>query len=456
MKLRFLGATSTVTGSRFLAMGQSASVLVDCGLFQGYKPLRLRNWAPFPVPPRSIDAVVLTHAHLDHSGWLPLLVKHGFQGKVFATPATRDLCRILLMDCAHLQEEQAEHANRFGYSKHRPALPLYDHEDAEKALRHIEVVPFDADWAPAKGFKARFSHAGHILGSAIVTLAAGGRTVVFSGDLGRLKDSIMLPPAQVAEADALVLESTYGDRRHEGADPLAELGRIVTHTVGRGGVVVIPAFAVGRAQDVLVGLYELKSKGAIPRTVPIYVDSPMATDVTSLYERYREEHRLTRRVLVNACRAVKFVATPDESRALDESRWPMVIVSASGMATGGRVLHHLKRFAPDPRNTILFAGFQAGGTRGAAMVAGAREIRIHGADVPVRAEVASIEALSAHADYGEILGWLSGFARPPGRIFLVHGEPEACESLRRRIADRYRWQAEIPEYLQAVDLGSER
>lgn len=454
MRLRFLGATSTVTGSRFLVESKEAAVLVDCGLFQGFKPLRLRNWAPFPVEPAAIDAVILTHAHLDHSGYLPLLVKNGFRGPIYSSRATHELCAILLPDSAHLQEEQAAHANRFGYSKHAPALPLYTHADAEKALRRFEPVDFEREWRAAGGLDARLSPAGHILGASIVTLACEGRTVVFTGDLGRPADCLMRAPTRVEHADALVLESTYGDRAHAPGDPFEKLGRIVAATAARGGVVVIPSFAVGRAQALLHGLERLKAAGAIPRSLPIYLDSPMATDVTALYARHQDEHHLDRAAFQAMCRAAKFVATPEESRRLDESTWPMVIVAGSGMAAGGRVLHHLKRFAPDPRNTVLFAGFQAGGTRGAALVQGAREVKIHGAYVPVRAAVENLESLSAHADATEILAWLSAFKSAPRRIFLVHGEPTAADTLRRRVSERFGWACEIPEYRDAVKLGA--
>ena len=456
MRIQFLGATGTVTGSKYLVSAGTRKLLVDCGLFQGFKQLRLRNWAPPPFDAAAIGAVVLTHAHIDHSGYLPLLVKRGFRGKIHCSESTYELCRILLPDSAHLQEEQAEHANRYGYSKHAPALPLYTRQDADAALARFAPVAFERDFDPVPGISARLRPAGHILGAAIVELRSGARTCVFSGDLGRREDPVMRAPATVERADVVVLESTYGDRRHDRTDPAAKLARIVSRTVAHGGVVVVPAFAVGRAQLILYYLQRLKAAGAIPASLPIYVDSPMATDVTDVYFVHRDEHRLDEaqcRALRNAAR---FVASPEESRRLDESSWPMVIIAGSGMASGGRVLHHLKRFAPDPHNAILFAGFQAGGTRGEAMVRGAAEVKIHGGYVPVRAKVYNLDSLSAHADCVELLDWLAALREPPKRIFLTHGEPGACDALRKRIAERFGWSAEVPDYLDCVDVGSAR
>jgi metallo-beta-lactamase family protein len=399
---------------------------------------------------------VLTHAHIDHCGYLPLLVKRGFHGRIHCSHSTYALCRIILPDSAHLQEEEAEHANRYGYSKHKPALPLYTREDAEAALRLFSPADFDREWEPAHGMRVTLRPAGHILGASIVQIRAATRTCVFSGDLGRPNDIIMRPPATVPGADALVLESTYGDRRHPEEDPGVELGGIVSRTAGRGGSVVVPAFAVGRAQALLLHLQRLKAKGAIPAQLPIFVDSPMATDVTEAYIRHRAEHRLDAAQCRALAQSARFVATPEESRRIDESSFPMVIIAGSGMATGGRVLHHLKRFAPDPRNAIVFAGFQAGGTRGEALVHGATEVKIHGAYVPVRAEVHNIETLSAHADFAEVLDWLAQWRAPPGRVYLTHGEPAAADAMRKRIAERFGWECEVPDYLQTIDVGSAR
>jgi metallo-beta-lactamase family protein len=452
VRIQFLGATGTVTGSKYLVTSGGASVLVDCGLFQGFKELRLRNWAPPPFDPSRVDCVILTHAHIDHSGYLPLMVKRGFGGRIYCSDATLDLCRILLPDSAHLQEEQAEHANRFGYSKHSPALPLYTRADAARALRRFAPVTMGREWQPVPGMAATLLPAGHILGASMLCLGIASRTLAFSGDLGRDHDPILRPPSWLKSADALVLESTYGDRVHGNDDPEALLGDIVARTAARGGTVVIPAFAVGRAQSLLYYLERLKAAHRIPAQLRIYVDSPMATDVTAVYLHHPALHRLTHEHCERLRHVARHVASVEESRSLDQSAWPMVIIAGSGMATGGRVLHHLKRFAPDPRNTIVFAGFQAGGTRGEAIVHGAREVKIQGEYVPVRAEVRHLDMLSAHADRDEIVRWLENFRRTPGRVFLTHGEPNAAESLRRHIAEKLGWTCEVPAYLDTVDL----
>lgn len=453
MKLQFLGAAGTVTGSKYLVTSGRRKVLVDCGLFQGPKEWRLRNRAPFPVAPSGLDAVVLTHAHLDHSGHLPLLVKQGFRGPVHCTPATYDLCKLLLPDSGRLQEEDAEYANRRGFSKHRPALPLYTEEDALASLRRFEPVGYDRDVDFGDGLRARFAPAGHILGSAVVTLAGGdGCRLVFSGDLGRPHDPVMKPPRAPGEADHLLIESTYGDRRHGRVVPWDELEPVVSRTVARGGTVVVPAFAVGRAQALLHCIARLKRAGRLPAGLPVYLNSPMAADVTGLYLRHRDEHRLDEAECEALRDVATFVNTVEESRRLNAMRGPMIIVAASGMATGGRVVHHLKSFAPDPRNTILFSGHQAAGTRGAAMLGGARTIRIHGEDVPLRAEVAALSSLSAHADYEEMLGWLRRSPMPPRATFVVHGDPDAAEAMRGHVERVLRWPVRVPEYLETVDL----
>lgn len=452
MHMQFLGATGTVTGSKYLVQADGARLLVDCGLFQGYKQLRLRNWAELPVAPSSVDAVVLTHAHLDHSGYIPLLIKHGFRGKILCSEATYDLCRILLPDSGHLLEEEAGYANRHGFSKHSPALPLYTEEDAVRALKQFAPVKFGKRFKVAGKLHAEMHHAGHILGAAIVTLDDGEITLTFSGDLGRSNDVLMMPPARIERTDYLVLESTYGNRRHDPADPMILLGKTIQETVNRGGIVVIPSFAVGRAQSLLYYVHMLKQSGAIPPLLPVYLNSPMAADATALYHQHRKDHRLNDEECRAMCHAAKIVNTVEESKALNRQRMPMVIIAASGMATGGRVLHHLKAFASDSRNTILFAGFQAGGTRGAAMLAGADSIKIHGEYVPLRAQVVQIENLSAHADGEEIMDWLSNFSTPPRRTFITHGEPDAADALRRRIEEKLKWRCSVPDYLEGVEL----
>jgi metallo-beta-lactamase family protein len=452
MQIQFLGAAGTVTGSKYLLSSGRARALVDCGLFQGLKQLRLRNWAALPVEPSAIDAVVLTHAHLDHSGYLPLLVKRGFRGRIYCTAATFELCKLLLPDSGRLQEEDAEYANRHGFSKHSPALPLYDEEDALKSLRYFHPVGYDESIDLGGGMQARLAPAGHILGSALVSVTDGRRRVVFSGDLGRQSDPIMRPPRALDRADYLLIESTYGDRLHPRIDPIDELEPIVTRTIRRGGVVVVPSFAVGRAQALLYCIARLKAAGRIPADLPVYLNSPMAVDVTGLYHRFHDEHRLDEKQCAAMCHAAKYVNSVEESMHLNTLQRPMVLIAASGMATGGRVVHHLKAFAPDPRNTILFSGYQAAGTRGAAMLGGAKTIRIHGGDVAVNADVATLASLSAHADYADSLAWLKHFGTAPKTTFVTHGEPVAADALRQRIERELRWPVQIPEYRESVEL----
>ncbi|MCO5106507.1 MAG: MBL fold metallo-hydrolase [Burkholderiaceae bacterium] len=452
MKLTFAGAADTVTGSRYLLDSGGRQILLDCGLFQGFKKLRDRNWAAFPLPPREIDRVVLSHAHLDHSGYLPALVRDGFRGQIIATEATRELCEILLRDSARLQEEEAEFANRHGYSKHTPARPLYTSEDAERAISRIVTVDFDEDFDLGDGLVARFLRAGHLLGAAIVRVQRGHRTLVFSGDLGRPHDLVMQAPQRVEAADTLIVESTYGDRTHADDDPEAVLGRVIRETAARGGTILIPSFAVGRAQTLLYALYRLKERGEIPE-IPVFLDSPMAVDATRLYRRFQSDHRLTPEQCAGMYRAAKLVTTPAESKSLATLHGPVVIISASGMATGGRVLHHLKRILPDPANHVVFAGFQAPGTRGAHLVAGAREVKIHGEWHPVRAGVTQLDGFSAHADGDELIEWMRGFRSAPKQVYVTHGEPEAADRLRVRIETELGWRARVPEHLESVDLA---
>ena len=449
--IRFLGATNTVTGSKYLVRSRLAKILVDCGLFQGYKQLRLRNWSSLPINPAELNAVVLTHAHLDHSGYLPLLIKNGFKGKIHCSAATFDLCRILLPDSGHLMEEEAEYANRHQYSKHHPALPLYTEDDAQRCLQFFSPVDFGTRVDVARNMQTELLPAGHILGAAIVQLHDGDLTITFSGDLGRSNDPIMVPPSIVEQTDYLLVESTYGNRLHEAVDPMRTLGEVIRETAHRGGVTVIPSFAVGRAQELLYYIHRLKESGAIPAMLPIYLNSPMAVDATAIYQKHCHEHRLNDEECRAMCHAARIVNTVEESIALNEKRVPMVIIAASGMATGGRVLHHLKAFAPDRHNTILFTGFQAGGTRGASILGGAEAVKIHGEYVPIRAQVVQIPNLSAHADAQEILDWLSHFKQAPRQTFIVHGEPDAADALRVRIEQTLRWPCTVPDYLEAFD-----
>ena len=451
MKLTFLGAAGTVTGSRYLLDTGKKRLLVDCGLFQGYKQLRLRNWAPPPVEPMSLDAVILTHAHLDHSGYIPRLAKEGFAGPVYCTRATLELCRILLPDSGHLQEEDASYANRAGFSKHRPALPLYTLQDAEDCLKQFEAVKVGSRFEPADGIHAEFRPAGHILGATFVRLEHRGVSVTFSGDLGRSGDALMKPPAAPAMTDYLVIESTYGDRRHPAGDPQAELGDWLRRALGRNGVVVMPTFAVGRAQSLMMHIAGLKEAALIP-DVPVFLDSPMAIDATALYGFFRAEHRLSETECQRVFGATRLVNTPDQSKELDRRGGPMIILAASGMATGGRVLHHLKTFVGDARNLVLFAGFQAPGTRGALLVGGADSVRIHGQEYKVLAEVGQLETLSAHADAEELMAWMRQLNLPPRRVFVTHGEPVAADVLRSRIEHELGWPAIAPEHRAEFDL----
>jgi metallo-beta-lactamase family protein len=451
MKLTFLGATGTVTGSKYLLETGSKRILIDCGLFQGVKPLRLKNWEPLPFDPGSIDAVVLTHSHIDHSGYIPVLVRDGYRGVIVSTRGTFELCEILLPDSGYLQEEEARFANRHGFSKHHPALPLYTEEDARRSLGSFLPVSTQHDVEIADGIMLRFRPAGHIIGAATAEIRANDLTVLFSGDLGRSQDILMKPPTPVASADYLILESTYGDRLHSRSDPQEALAAVINRTVERKGAIIVPSFAVGRAQSLLLLVQRLKRSKSIP-DIPVYLNSPMAIDATDIFRRHVGEHRLSDEECRELYRDVHLVRTTDESKALNRRSGPMIIISASGMATGGRVLHHIAAFAPDPRNTILFTGYQGVGTRGETITSGATEVKIHGSYVPIRAEVAMLDSLSAHADYGEILQWLRNFTSPPKEVFLTHGEPAASDALRRRIVEELGWSCTLPEYQQEVTL----
>ncbi|GAB4550162.1 MAG: MBL fold metallo-hydrolase [Rhizobacter sp.] len=449
MKINFFGAADAVTGSRHLVEIGSQKILLDCGMFQGYKTLRQRNWSPFPVPPKEIDAVVLSHAHLDHSGWLPALVRDGFSGPILCTQATRDLAEVLLLDAAHLQEEDARRANRYGFSRHTPALPLYTVNHAKRAIAKLQPVPAGRD-ITVGDVRVSLTPVGHLLGASAVTLHAKNDTLVYSGDLGRDDDLLMPPPEHIARANVLLIESTYGDRLHPVEDPQARLGQIIRATVRRGGSVLLPSFAVGRAQALLLCLQRLRTAGEIPQELPIFLDSPMATAATELYRKHRKLLRVPTREITTLCDGVTIITTPQQSEKLTRSRYPCVIISASGMATGGRVLHHLKHLAPNPRNHVVFPGFQVGGTRGAKMIAGATEVKIFGEYVAVKADVSHLEGMSGHADANGLLKWLRGFEKMPRQAFVVHGEPAASDALRSRIADELGWNVSVPEHLAHV------
>ncbi len=451
-RITFLGGAGTVTGSKYLIETGGRTILVDCGLFQGLKELRLRNWDRFPVDPASIDAVILTHAHLDHSGYVPLLVKNGFKGKIICTEATADLCKILLPDSGHLQEKDADFANRYGFSKHAPALPLYNEHDARRSLERFHPVPFLKDVDVVSGVKATFLPAGHILGASIVSLVLPEGRLVFSGDLGRINDPTMVDPAPVEHADYLVVESTYGDRLHDKADPQDLLAAAVNRAVQKGGSVLIPTFAVGRVQTILYHLYRLKQDKRIPE-VPVFLDSPMAVNAADLMCKYLKWHRLSEDLCGAVCGIAKYINEAEESKRLDRDPMPKIILSASGMLTGGRVLHHLKVYGPDPRSVIVLAGFQAPGTRGAAIAVGAEQVKVHGGYVPILAEVMNIGSMSAHADRSEILTWLGHFREAPRQTFVTHGEPVAADALRLAIEERLKWPVQVPGYRDSFELA---
>jgi len=450
MKIHFLGAADGVTGSRHLVDTGDRQILLDCGLFQGWKLHRERNWQS-PAALREVDAVVLSHAHLDHSGWLPALVKHGFRGPIHASPATCELARVLLLDSAHLQEEDARRANRYGYSRHAKALPLYTRADAQRALG--QFVPL----APGRDLRighstVRLTPVGHLLGACSVSLAHGSLRLVFSGDVGRRDDLLMPPPEPPPPADLMIVESTYGNRLHPEENGAALLADIVNRTVHRGGSVLLPSFAVGRAQALLVVLQRLRRARLIPKELPIFLDSPMALEATALYRRHGRLLRVPAREVTTLCDGVRLVATVQQSMRLSASRYPSIIISASGMATGGRVLHHLKARAPDERNAVVFPGFQVGGSRGARLVAGEREVKIHGERVPVRAEVRHLEGFSGHADRDELLAWLRHLKHPPQQTFVVHGEPDAADALRVAIQNDLGWRVRVPEHGEQVTV----
>ncbi|MBN1586053.1 MAG: MBL fold metallo-hydrolase [Candidatus Omnitrophica bacterium] len=447
--LRFCGGAGTVTGSKYHIQYDGVQVLLDAGMFQGLKELRLRNWSEPPFDPAQIHAVILSHAHIDHSGYLPVLVRKGFRGPIYCTAGTQALLEVLLPDAAYLQQEEANYANKAGFSQHKPALPLFSAEDADKTLRQLRVFPYGEEFEAAGTLKARFRRAGHILGSALVEAALGKDDpvcLVFSGDLGRWNQPVIRDPELIAGADVLLLESTYGDRVHP-PDPLPDLARVIRETAERRGVLIIPAFAVGRTQELIWMIRDLEQQNKIP-VLPIYADSPMAINVTDIYCRIHEDHDLKMEELskTESCplhtQKFSYVRDVEEVKKLHGKDGPMVIISASGMATGGRVLHHLKNRLPDPMNTVLFTGYQAEGTRGRSLQEGAGTVKIHGQQVPVRARIETVDGLSAHADQKEILRWLSGFKAPPRETYLVHGEKRASERLAQVIRHELGWKVQ--------------
>jgi metallo-beta-lactamase family protein len=451
MTLTCLGAAGTVTGSRHLIEAGGKRILLDCGLFQGKRDIRTRNWDRFPVPPDTIDCVILSHAHLDHSGYIPKLIKDGYRGEILCSPPTIDLCGILLPDSGYLQERDAEYANRKKFSRHDPALPLYTEDDAERSMDRFRAIPFSSETELAGGARLRLRRAGHILGAATIELRWHGRVIAFSGDLGRTGDPVLFDPEPIEHADYLLLETTYGDRLHPQGDPAAALGDIIERTIARGGTVVIPSFAVGRAQLLTYHIWRLKQAGRI-RSVPVYLDSPMAINASAILREHFGEHRISSPEAAEIGEMVNYVRETEASKALTADPMPKIIISASGMVTGGRIQHHLKSFAPDARNTILICGFQAPGTPGAALLEGAQEMRIHGTQVPIRAEVEELTMLSAHADADGLMEWLGGFRKPPRQTFLVHGEDHASQGLQDRISAELGWPSTIPTHLQQFEL----
>ena len=456
--LTFLGAAGTVTGSRhFLESGQTR-LLLDCGLFQGLKELRLRNWAPCPVPAPSIGGVLLSHAHIDHSGALPRLGREGFRGPVYCTHGTAELLGIMLPDAAHLQEEEAQFANRHLTSKHEPALPLFTTADADRVLTQVRPVDFNESFSPAAGVRARFINSGHILGAGLVEVSIDGRTLVFTGDLGRYGVPIMRDPDPVATADVLLIESTYGNRLHPPDDHHDMLAAAVERAVEKKAWLLIPSFAIGRAQEILYDLRGLEDVARIP-SLPVYLDSPMADKATAIYARHTEEHDADARRAETAGgrpfapKNLRICKSIDDSKRLNDTEGPGIIIAGSGMATGGRILHHFVRRLSDERTTVLFVGYQAAGTRGRLLREGARKMKMLGQSVPVRAAIMASDAYSAHADQGEILRWLGGFTRPPVTTYIVHGEPDAASALQVRIAAQLKWRAVVAQDGQRVSLG---
>lgn len=457
MKLSFLGAADCVTGSRHLLELDQQRLLLDCGLFQGFKTLRERNWAPLGVAPASIDAVLLSHAHLDHSGYIPALRRQGFRGQVFSTPATRDLCEVLLLDSAHLQEEDARQANRHGTSRHEKALPLYTVNESKKAIEHFVGIHRDGRLKLGAA-EIRFTPVGHLLGACAISVRHAGRTLVYSGDVGRSNDLLMPAPQRLEEADVLLIESTYGNRQHPPEDVQARLAQILRQTFRRGGSVLLPSFAIGRAQALLLVLQRLREAGELDLDVPIDLDSPMAIEATELTVKHQKLLRIPASDARGLCDGVRMVSKAAESMKLARSMSnphtpPSIIISASGMATGGRVLNHIESMAPLPRHHIAFPGFQVGGSRGAKMVAGERQIKLHGQYVPVNAEISHLEGFSGHADADGLMAWLRGFKRAPEQVFVVHGEPAASDALRSRIQDELGWRVRVPQHGETVSLG---
>lgn len=452
MKIRFLGGAGTVTGSKYLLTINGHKIMVDCGLFQGVKNLREKNWQSFPEDASSIEAIVLTHAHIDHSGYIPALMNAGFKGKIFTSSATLDLCKVLLPDSGYLQEEDARYANYKKFSKHSPALPLYTEADARRSLELFVPVSTNQEIEITQDITATFTPVGHILGASAVKISAFGKSITFSGDVGRQDDLVMYPPQPLAETNYLVVESTYGDRKHEETDAFSFFEDIINKTSKRGGIVLIPSFAVGRTQINLHIIQQLKEQKRIP-DLPVYLNSPMAISATEIFCHHHKEHKLTDEQCRTIDEGTHYVHTPEESIELNASKYPSVIISASGMASGGRVLHHLKSLLPYHQHSIVFIGFQAPGTRGDALINGAAEVKIHGEYYPVKAQIYHNGSLSAHGDYSEIITWLKQSDINPKRVFVTHGERTAADSMRLKLKDAFGWKSCVPEVGDEIELN---
>jgi metallo-beta-lactamase family protein len=457
MKITFLGAARTVTGSRHLLERNGTRIMVDCGLFQGSRDWKEKNWSDFPVDPSSVDCILLTHAHIDHAGFLPRFIQKGFNGPVYCTAATADLLGLMLPDAGHLQEEDAAFANKNRHTRHDPALPLYTEQDARNALTRLSPIDFYTDFSLGQDWSVRFLRAGHILGSAMAEMKSNGNTILFSGDVGRPSQYITKQPDNLENVDYLILESTYGNRLHQRIDVKQRLADIIKRTAQSGGTLLVPAFAIGRTQELLFILRFLEETNQVPK-LPVYIDSPMAIHALPIYNRYpidasKELAALTQKDDTPfVCHHIHALETVQESMTLNHLNYPAIIISSSGMATGGRILHHLKRRISDHRNTILFIGFQAEGTKGRFLVDGATEIKIHGQVYPVRAQIEYLDALSCHADYEEMLNWLTSIKNAPKHVFLVHGEETASQSMCEKIEQRFGWKTEAARYLESVEF----
>ncbi|MCF7857719.1 MAG: MBL fold metallo-hydrolase [Candidatus Cloacimonetes bacterium] len=460
-KITFFGATGTVTGSRFQLEIDGKNLLIDCGMFQGPKEIRLKNWDEFPVSPATFDFILLTHAHIDHSGYIPKFVKEGFAGKIICTHATAELCRVMLKDSAHIQEEDAKWANKKGFSKHSPALPLYTQEDAEKAIALFQPVHYGDFFKLSENTRIKFHDSGHILGAAFIDIKTQtthiSSKILFSGDLGRPEIPVLNEPDQVYNVDHLILESTYGQRLHDSKDPISDLVAVIKRSMDRGGALVIPAFSVGRTQTLLYLLRLLEEEGKIP-SYPIFVDSPMAIEALEIFEKHIHDFDLNARQQKMAGKDIfrpknlQICRSKEDSIGINQHRSGCIIISASGMVTGGRIVHHMAQRLPDPKNTILMIGYQAEGTRGRSIVDKKETVKIHGKVIPINAQIEIIDGFSGHADYNEMLAWLMPFNKKPENVFIVHGEPEASQAMADKIKQTYHWNVTIPKFAESFDI----